>query len=52
MADGRDDVLAPGPPLPPILGLDPTPWVTAEQIQQGFAPAGAIEAAAPLRRSI
>jgi hypothetical protein len=37
-AAGDDE--APAPPSgPPILGTDPTPWMTAEQIQAALHPA-------------
>jgi hypothetical protein len=33
MANGREDEPQPsGPSLPPILGLDSTPWMTAESL--------------------
>jgi hypothetical protein len=35
-----DDAPAPGPSQPPILGTDPSPWMTAEQIQQRLSGGG------------
>jgi hypothetical protein len=39
MAGRDDDGPAPGPPQPPMLGTDATPWMSAEDIQAALHPA-------------